>query len=78
MVPAIMNALSSKKMSDIKAWELETSPCTHTQNLVQHESRKLESLGISDIATSVWCMYIGTTNFHIGPKQRQPIVVTVM
>ncbi|KAJ3412209.1 hypothetical protein HDV05_001119 [Chytridiales sp. JEL 0842] len=73
IVPAIMSALSSKKMSDVKAWELETTSCTHTQNLVQHESRILESLATAhcsqcDLKENLWlCLVCG--NLGCGRQQ---------
>jgi hypothetical protein len=39
MTNAVLNAMSAKKQSDIKAWEEETlQPCSHVESLLQVEN----------------------------------------
>ncbi|KAJ3327067.1 hypothetical protein HDU76_012385 [Blyttiomyces sp. JEL0837] len=45
IVVDVMTAMSSKKQSDVKAWEEEITSCTHTLNLEQMPSKPLAAAG---------------------------------
>ncbi|KAI9482876.1 MAG: hypothetical protein EXX96DRAFT_599574 [Benjaminiella poitrasii] len=49
-VEGIMNALSSAKQSDVKAWEEVITPCEHTLCLQQEAPKKLESQALAHCA----------------------------
>jgi ubiquitin carboxyl-terminal hydrolase 5/13 len=50
---AVLNALSAKKQSDVKAWEEEIKPCTHTQHLKQFSTPQLNLNGIDKYFTEL-------------------------
>lgn len=45
LVAAVLSAMSSAQKSEVRAWEEEIVPCTHTRELVQPEPKKLEPSG---------------------------------
>ncbi|KAJ3215495.1 hypothetical protein HDU67_000353 [Dinochytrium kinnereticum] len=72
VVEGVKNALSSKKQSDIKAWEEEIVSCDHIKNLKQGEPKKLQAQGSHcndcDISENLWlCMVCG--NLGCGRQQ---------
>ncbi|KAJ3095844.1 6-phosphofructokinase, alpha subunit [Phlyctochytrium planicorne] len=73
VVDGVKAALSSKKQSDIKAWEEEIVACEHTKNLVQGEAKNLETQGLAhcnncDLKENLWlCLVCG--NLGCGRHQ---------
>ncbi|KAJ3116750.1 6-phosphofructokinase, alpha subunit [Phlyctochytrium bullatum] len=69
----VKSALSSKKQSDIKAWEEEITACIHTKNVQQGEAKKLDSSDMAhcndcDLKENLWlCMICG--NLGCGRQQ---------
>lgn len=45
LVAAVLSAMSSAQKSEVKAWEEEIVPCSHTRDLVQPEPKQLEPSG---------------------------------
>ncbi|KAK4048706.1 ubiquitin C-terminal hydrolase Ubp14 [Microbotryomycetes sp. JL221] len=50
LVTAVVSSMSSSQKSEVKAWEEEIMSCTHTNNLVQPESKTLEPSGLAACA----------------------------
>ncbi|KAI8379979.1 hypothetical protein EDC96DRAFT_492531 [Choanephora cucurbitarum] len=72
-VEAVMNAMSSAKQSEVKAWEEVITPCEHTLCLTQEAPKKLESQDLAHCADcelnqNLWlCLVCG--NLGCGRKQ---------
>lgn len=66
VIDSILLASSSKKQSEVKAWEEEITVCTHTENLAQCEPKKLEEQALAhcsqcDLKENLWlCMVCGS------------------
>ncbi|RUS19947.1 hypothetical protein BC937DRAFT_86662 [Endogone sp. FLAS-F59071] len=73
IIDSVLASLTYNKQSEIKAWEQEIVPCDHTRNLVQSESRKLESQSLAhctrcDFNQNLWlCLVCG--NLGCGRQQ---------
>ncbi|KAL8283622.1 hypothetical protein RQP46_005417 [Phenoliferia psychrophenolica] len=50
LAAAVLSSMSSAQKSEVKAWEEEIVACTHTTNLVQPNSIKLEPSGLAACA----------------------------
>ncbi|BGP37934.1 ubiquitin C-terminal hydrolase Ubp14 [Rhodotorula kratochvilovae] len=50
LVAAVLSSMSSAQKSEVKAWEEEIVPCSHTRELVQPEPKKLEPAGLASCA----------------------------
>ncbi|TPX36157.1 hypothetical protein SmJEL517_g01651 [Synchytrium microbalum] len=70
---AVLAALSARKQSDIKAWEDEAKSCTHTENLMQLDSKKMAAQDLAHCAlcelnNNLWlCLVCGSLG--CGRKQ---------
>lgn len=42
---AVMQAMSSARKSEVKAWEVETTACEHTLTVDQSNSKHIEASG---------------------------------
>ncbi|PWN48819.1 ubiquitinyl hydrolase [Violaceomyces palustris] len=74
VISGVMKALSSAQQSEVKAWEEEIVPCSHTIELKQvGEARKLEPSGLAscnkcDLTSNLWlCLTCG--NLGCGRAQ---------
>ncbi|GAA5885465.1 hypothetical protein JCM6882_009629 [Rhodosporidiobolus microsporus] len=65
LVAAVLASMSSAQKSEVKAWEEEIVPCSHTRELVQPEPKKLEPAGLAscascDLTSNLWlCLVCG-------------------
>ncbi|GAA5848588.1 hypothetical protein JCM8547_004563 [Rhodosporidiobolus lusitaniae] len=65
LVAAVLSSMSSAQKSEVKAWEEEIVPCSHTRELVQPEPKKLEPAGLAscascDLTSNLWlCLVCG-------------------
>ncbi|BGP13867.1 hypothetical protein JCM10213_002505 [Rhodosporidiobolus nylandii] len=65
LVAAVLASMSSSQKSEVKAWEEEIVPCSHTKELVQPEPKKLEPAGLAscascDLTSNLWlCLVCG-------------------
>ncbi|KAM0756328.1 ubiquitinyl hydrolase [Meredithblackwellia eburnea MCA 4105] len=50
LAAAVLSSMSSAQKSEVKAWEEEIVPCSHTTELVQPESKVLEPSGLAACA----------------------------
>lgn len=66
--------MSSAQKSEVKAWEEEIVPCTHTTNLVQPHAKKLEPSGPSHVSGSAVLVrkLIGLAPRQDSPHARTP------
>ncbi|KAJ3052533.1 hypothetical protein HK097_006099 [Rhizophlyctis rosea] len=73
VIDSIMVALSAKRQSEVKAWQEEITTCTHTENLVQQESKPLQPQNLAtcnncDLKENLWlCLVCG--NLGCGRQQ---------
>ncbi|KAJ3016522.1 hypothetical protein HKX48_003997 [Thoreauomyces humboldtii] len=71
VIDSVMLALSAKKQSEVKAWEEETTSCSHTQNIQQSEPFKLGELAHCtkcELTENLWlCLTCG--NLGCGRQQ---------
>ncbi|KAK9464515.1 hypothetical protein V1512DRAFT_268129 [Lipomyces arxii] len=64
-VEGVMNALSSSRQSDVKAWEEEILPCEHTLDMIQGPGKiltaeELEHCAQCNLRENLWfCLYCG-------------------
>lgn len=70
-VNGVLNALSAKKQSEVKAWEEETRECQHTRSLEpipRADGKVADHCNDCDLKTNLWlCMTCG--NLGCGRKQ---------
>ncbi|GAA5968215.1 hypothetical protein JCM11641_003774 [Rhodosporidiobolus odoratus] len=65
LVAAVLASMSSSQKSEVKAWEEEIVPCSHTKELVQPSPKKLEPAGLAsctscDLTSNLWlCLICG-------------------
>lgn len=74
VVQGIMNSLSSAQQSEVKAWEEEITPCSHTKDLKQQEEvTRIDSSGLKtcrncELESNLWlCLTCG--NLGCGRAQ---------
>jgi len=73
VVDAVLKASTFAKQEEVKAWELEMTPCEHTLCLEQHSSRQIASQDLGhcsmcDLKENLWlCLECG--NLGCGRKQ---------
>ena len=66
LVEGVMQALSSARQSEVKAWEEEITPCEHTLMLEQQSTGHIEASGLAhcskcDLKENLWlCLICGS------------------